>query len=211
MRAAYKQYMAGEYKSSLSNYIAAAAESGSVEGQVNSAFMFEQGVCLGMNHLNCMKASVGMRRAAARQGNEEACLRVGDFCYDGRLREDIDPDNMFDGITDRGIDISVAPLPWIRYILYPEELFPKARKLAINGIRWLLSKVGTSSDNSMLQRLEEQGFCSKTSDGEIPSCAKPADTILKLEKNRRSTSKLQRTTIGKQLLIMVVAQDIIST
>ena len=123
----------------------------------------------------------------------------------------INPDNMFDGITDRGIDISVAPLPWIRYILYPEELFPKARKLAINGIRWLLSKVGTSSDNSMLQRLEEQGFCSKTSDGEIPSCAKPADTILKLEKNRRSTSKLQRTTIGKQLLIMVVAQDIIST
>ena len=171
MRTAYKQYMAGDYESSLRNYIAS-AESGSVEAQVNAAFLFEQGVCLGMNRLNCMKASVRMWRAAARQGDEEACLRVGDFYYYGRLREDIEPNNMFDGVTERDIDFSVAPLPWIRYVLYPEDLLPKVKGLVINGVHWLLAKLRNPDDNSTMKRLEEDGFCSVAPDG-VKSCSEP--------------------------------------
>jgi len=184
MRAAYKQYMAGNYESSLRNYIAA-AETGSVEAQVNAAFLLEQGFCLGMNRLNCMKASVRMWRAAARQGDEEACLRVGDFYYYGRLREDIDPDHQFDGMTQREIDYSIAPLPWIRYILYPEDMLPLMKKGAIKAVRWMLSKFGPDRDNATLQRLEEQGFCSNDAADGQPSCNKPADLPVDIGKEQR--------------------------
>ena len=174
MRSAYKQYMAGDYEGSLRNYIAA-AETGSVEAQVNAAFLFEQGFCLGMNHLNCMKASVRMWRAAARQGDEEACLRVGDFYYYGRLREDIAAHHTFDGVTQRQIDYSMAPLPWVRYILYPEDLMPKAKQFGISAVRWLLSKAD-EMENKTLKRLEEEGFCSSDpSNNDQPTCANTLD------------------------------------
>jgi SEL1 protein len=186
MRAAYKQYMAGEYESSLRNYIAA-AETGRVEAQVNAAFLFEQGFCLGMNRLNCMKASVRMWRAAARQGDEEACLRVGDFYYYGRLREDIADDHMFNGVTQRNIDYSMAPLPWVRYILYPEDLLPTVKKYGIKTIRWMLSKIGERT-NITLERLGEEGYCSSPSDTaneSQPTCAHASDLSAGLEKEQR--------------------------
>mmetsp|Transcript_4561 Transcript_4561/g.8791 ORF Transcript_4561/g.8791 Transcript_4561/m.8791 type:complete len:1034 (-) Transcript_4561:58-3159(-) len=142
LRAAYKQYMAGNYDASLRNYLAA-AETGSVEAQVNAAFLLEQGHCLGMNRLDCMKASVRMWRAAARQGDEEASLRVGDFYYYGRLREDVVLGDVLNGVTFRDIDFSTAPFPWIRYILYPEDLLPKAKKYIVKIVKWGLSKVGS--------------------------------------------------------------------
>ena len=51
----------------------------------NAAFLLERGYCLGMAVDQCTRASVRLWRAAARQGNLEACLRVGDFYYYGRL------------------------------------------------------------------------------------------------------------------------------
>jgi len=183
MRAAYKQYMAGDYEGSLRNYIAA-AETGSVEAQVNAAFLFEQGFCLGMNLLNCMKASVRMWRAAARQGDEEACLRVGDFYYYGRLREDIAAHHVFDGFTQRHIDYSMAPLPWVRYILYPEDLMPKAKQFVISAVRWLLSKAG-ERENETLKRPQEEGFCSSDpSNNDQPTCANTLDMPTDVEKEQ---------------------------
>jgi len=137
MRAAYKQYTAGDYESSLRNYMAA-AETGSIEAQVNAAFLLEEGYCLGLNHLQCMKASVRLWRAAARMGHEEACLRVGDFYFYGRLREDVDFDDKNSLVAQRDIEFALSPLPWARYILYPEDLIPKVRKATIKSIRWLL-------------------------------------------------------------------------
>lgn len=177
MRTAYKQFTAGDYEASLRNYIAA-AESGSVEAQVNAAFLFEQGFCLGMSRLNCMKASVRMWRAAARQGDEEACLRVGDFYYYGRLREETNTESVFGGNTERDIDYSVAPLPFIRYIIYPEDLILIIRKFGIEGIRSILSKVSSFSDSSTLRRLEEDGICSNNADGDRPSCTKKSNMIV---------------------------------
>merc|ERR1712137_1467713 len=88
-----------------------------------------------------MRASVRMWRAAARSGDEEACLRVGDFYYYGRLRENIENDDgAFSGVIQRDIDFSMAPVPWVRYVLYPEDIIHKLRKIATKGIKYLLSK-----------------------------------------------------------------------
>ncbi len=154
MRAAYKQYTSNQFEASLRNYLAA-AEAGSVEAQVNAAFLLEQGVCLGMNRLNCMRASVRMWRAAARSGDEEACLRVGDFYYYGRLRENIENDDgAFSGVIQRDIDFSMAPVPWVRYVLYPEDIIHKLRKIATKGIKYLLSK------NNSRDKTENDEVCS---------------------------------------------------
>jgi len=148
-RVAYKQYMNGNIEDSLRNYMAA-AETGSDIGQVNAAFLLESGHCLGMNQEQCMKASLRYWRAAARQGNEEACLRVGDFYYYGRINavsiglgsEDGEKDG--NGSTSRktiGISATPGPFAWTRYILYPEELIPLIRLKTVHGVRWLLSVV----------------------------------------------------------------------
>ena len=139
MRAAYKQYMDGDFESSLRNYLVA-AESGSIGAQVNAAFLLEEGHCLGLSHLQCMKASVRLWRAAARMGNEEASLKVGDFYFYGKLREDVDFDETSVVVIQRDIEFSVSPVPWARYILYPEDLIPKARKAAIELTRSLLER-----------------------------------------------------------------------
>jgi TPR repeat protein len=54
-RAAWKQYNNGDYESALRNYIAT-AESGSVVGQMNAAFLLERGYCLGMSTEKCTRA-----------------------------------------------------------------------------------------------------------------------------------------------------------
>jgi TPR repeat protein len=108
LKSAYKEYIAGNLDVSLRNYIAA-AETGSSIGQVNAAFLMERGVCLGLDAGDCAKASVRLWKAAAARGNPEACLRVGDFYYYGRLR---------------GKKLPVGPFGWIQYFLYPEKYIP---------------------------------------------------------------------------------------
>lgn len=108
LKRAYKEYIAGNLDASLRNYLAA-AETGSSIGQVNAAFLMERGACLGLNSADCAKASVRMWKAAAARGNAEACLRVGDFYYYGRLR---------------GKKLPVGPFGWIQYLLYPEKYLP---------------------------------------------------------------------------------------
>ena len=54
-RAAWKQYNNGDYESSLRNYLAT-AETGSVVGQMNAAFLLERGHCLGMAPDACIRA-----------------------------------------------------------------------------------------------------------------------------------------------------------
>jgi SEL1 protein len=186
LRAAYKQYMAGNYEASLRNYLAA-AETGSVEAQVNAAFLLEQGHCLGMNRLDCMKASVRMWRAAARQGDEEASLRVGDFYYYGRLREDLVSDDVLNGETLRDIDFSTAPFPWIRYVLYPEDLLPKAKKYTIKIVKWALSKFGPVRHNAKHQglKVEDDYDCSNPDHKNRPICLNKDNTTFDEESIKR--------------------------
>jgi len=167
MRTAYKQFTTGDYESSSRNYLAA-AETGSIVAQVNAAFLLERGHCLGMNRLNCMKASVRLWRAAAQQGDEEACLRVGDFYYYGRLREDANSNRIIDVTTQRDADFSVSPIPWVRYILYPEDLILKLGTFIISSIRWMYDKLQSDRYSMTLNRLREDGFCEE-SDG---SCSR---------------------------------------
>ena len=56
-RAAWRQHGAGDHESALRNYLAA-AETGNEVGQVNAAFLLEQGHCLGMTAGACTRASI---------------------------------------------------------------------------------------------------------------------------------------------------------
>ena len=167
IRAAYKQYVAGDYESSLRNYLAA-AETGNVVAQINAAFLLERGTCLGLSASDCTSAAVRMWRAAARQGDVEACLRVGDFYYYGRLlgagsdrssskKQKSNEDGSMGSSPDSGgshsrlpgseykIGYAIGPYPWIRYVLYPEDLFFVLRKKAVAGVRLLLGKKSKKS------------------------------------------------------------------
>ena len=144
-RAAWKQYTAGEYESSLRNYLSS-AETGNEIGQVNAAFLLEQGHCLGMTRKACTHASIRLWRAAARQGNLEACLRVGDFYFYGRMMtprgrgDDVfltpsphpktntdvrggHDSEYLSSLEAKALYFIPGPYRWTRYILYPEELF----------------------------------------------------------------------------------------
>ncbi|KAL3940765.1 MAG: hypothetical protein SGBAC_004747 [Bacillariaceae sp.] len=121
LRMAYKEYVAGNLEASLRNYLTA-AEGGSNVGQVNAAFLLEQGVCLGLDMPECAKASVRLWKAAADRGHAEACLRVGDFYYYGRLR---------------GKNRSLGPFGWGQYILYPEKhVLPLLEQWYEQGLEW---------------------------------------------------------------------------
>ncbi|KAL3817295.1 hypothetical protein ACHAXA_003216 [Cyclostephanos tholiformis] len=151
-RAAWKQYIAKDYESSLRNYLAS-AETGSEIGQVNAAFLLEQGHCLGMTRIACTHASIRLWRAAARQGNLEACLRVGDFYFYGRLRGGgslsmvtsppskskkdsgggqattlYDRDEYLSSLEGKALYFIPGAYRWMRYVLYPEELFALTKK-----------------------------------------------------------------------------------
>ncbi|VEU41626.1 unnamed protein product [Pseudo-nitzschia multistriata] len=108
LRTAYKEYVAGNFEVSVRNYLAA-AEVGSISGQVNAAFLMERGVCLGLDAADCAKAAVRLWKVAAARGNAEACLRVGDFYYYGRLH---------------GERLHNGPFGWIQYYLFPEKYLP---------------------------------------------------------------------------------------
>jgi TPR repeat protein len=141
LRKAYKQYIAGDTASSLRNYLAA-AEGGSELAQTNAAFLMERGECLGLSRIDCAKASVRLWKAAALKGSAEASLRVGDFYYYGRFREDSKP---------------VGPFGWAQYFLYPEESLPKLwqafRKMTDTDV--LESAEEMVSSDELEQKLEE--------------------------------------------------------
>lgn len=144
LRTAYKQYMNGRFESSLRNYLAA-AESGSEIAQINAAFLLEQGHCLGMTRKQCMKASLRMWRAAARQGSEEACLRIGDFFYYGREYGD---NEILDSYTERQFMYRNSPFPWIQYLVYPEDLLKGFTKYSIPHIASLLRRLSSKQDGN---------------------------------------------------------------
>mmetsp|Transcript_15481 Transcript_15481/g.24039 ORF Transcript_15481/g.24039 Transcript_15481/m.24039 type:complete len:948 (+) Transcript_15481:99-2942(+) len=82
-RAAYKEYMSGNYDQALRHYLVS-AEAGVELSQSNAGFLFERGNCLGLNSTECASASLRMWKAAALQGNDKASLKVGDFHYYGK-------------------------------------------------------------------------------------------------------------------------------
>jgi TPR repeat protein len=133
LRKAYKQYMTGDKASSLRNYLAA-AESGSELAQVNAAFLLERGECLDLSPTDCAKASVRLWKAAANQNSAEASLRVGDFYYYGRLRDQ----------RRRRI----GPYAWAHHLIYPEQLVPVAAQAAFDfTVRRLQQQNNTNGDD----------------------------------------------------------------
>jgi TPR repeat protein len=151
LRKAYKDYVAGDLESSLRNYLAA-AETGSSVGQLNAAFLLERGTCLGLSPTDCATASVRLWKAASARGNAEACLRVGDFYYYGRLRS---------------TELPVGPFAWVQYVLYPEEHMPKVLLISWNKLQEYLAKRrgdGGGDDDRAIQNDAEK-TCS-AGDGE---------------------------------------------
>jgi len=140
--------MAGNLEVSVRNYLAA-SEIGSTVGQVNAAFLMERGVCLGLSAVDCAKASVRLWKAAAARGNAEACLRVGDFYYYGRLR---------------GNKLHTGPFGWIQYIMYPDNYLPSIfKELSSKLLKIAFSFLG--QENSQFENLFESSSL-RTCEGE---------------------------------------------
>jgi hypothetical protein len=53
-------------------------------------------------------------------------------------------------------------MPWIRYILYPEDLIMKLGTGFISGIRWVYDKSYSTRYSKTLSRLKEDGFCEES-------------------------------------------------
>ncbi len=183
LRAAYKQHVNGDYENSLRNYLAA-AETGSVTAQINAAFLLERGHCLGLSHTNCMKASVRLWKAAAKQGNEEACVRVGDFYYYGRLRKDeesrVIPDENSKTVGIKFIERSKryasSPFWWTRYLLYPEDLIPVTRQTMINCVRGLITTFSSTKTSDDV-KFSSSGTCRNDDmDGDAAQTCSNADS-----------------------------------
>jgi len=98
---------------------------------------------MGMTTKACTHASIRLWRAAARQGNLEAALRVGDFYYYGRMKDTPSVDmtkiggdgmSMYDreqylaSLETKAFYFIPGPYQWARYVLYPEEIFGSIRK-----------------------------------------------------------------------------------
>ncbi|OEU19800.1 hypothetical protein FRACYDRAFT_181523 [Fragilariopsis cylindrus CCMP1102] len=153
LKSAYKEYIAGNLEVSVRNYLAA-AEIGSTVGQVNAAFLLEHGVCLGLSAVDCAKASVRLWKAAAARGNPEACLRVGDFYYYGRLR---------------GNKLHTGPFGWIQYILYPENHLPSIfKQLGSKVLKIAVNLLGQG--NGQFEETVESSSSSGTCDAEEGTC-----------------------------------------
>ncbi|KAL7430309.1 hypothetical protein ACHAXM_002294 [Skeletonema potamos] len=180
-RAAWKQYNAGDYESALRNYLAT-AETGSETGQVNAAFLLEQGHCLGLTRDSCTRASVRLWRAAARQGNLEACLRVGDYYYYGRMKksrggQSTPPIVVEDGnskflyeqeeLEGKAFYFVPGPYRWARYILYPEELFQLAKN-------WAAKYFGAQHNTSKKEDEDDSGKHTCSIDDEALGTCKAA-------------------------------------
>jgi TPR repeat protein len=218
-RAAWKQYMAGDYESSLRNYLAS-AETGSEVGQVNAAFLLEQGVCLGMTATACTHASVRLWRAAARQGNLEACLRVGDFYYYGRMMKSrgqfkrdfasgetatvYDREEYLSLVISKTFYFVPGPYRWMRYVLYPEELFHLTNEWLSLSLRnlwqYTMSIIfhGEPGDNQETSLLTSQNACSDETEGIcLPHwVSNNGDDVIdrKAEKHDHTTAKQPRIT-----------------
>ena len=77
---AYTNWKAGNIEVAMMKY-AHAAEMGIEVGQLNAAFLLEMGHCGVLDEAKCKALSLRFWKAAARQGNAEATLKVGDFHY----------------------------------------------------------------------------------------------------------------------------------
>jgi len=203
-RAAWKQYNAGDYESALRNYLSS-AETGNEIGQVNAAFLLEQGYCLGMTTKACTHASIRFWRAAARQGNLEACLRVGDFYYYGRMKESrglrgskdshvlpssvkndgetstlYDREEYLSSLEAKAFYFIPGPYRWTRYVLYPEELFDLTRKWVSRSVHNLghylsSAKVSDAASDEVKTEIETPSPQSTCSDEAEGTCAAELD------------------------------------
>jgi TPR repeat protein len=183
MRRGYEQYMAGNYEDSLRNYLLV-SETGHGIAQMNAAFLLEQGVCLGLNSVDCAKASVRLWKAVAKNGNAEASMRVGDFYYYGRFR---DAKDRVGGENS----IPVGPWGWIEYLIYPEKhiiplLWNEVKRQIINFSIWeplsILELPSTKQTASPSEENDEP-TCNAEKGSEDGSCP-----IVDMESTRRPTT-----------------------
>jgi TPR repeat protein len=165
LRKGYEDYMSGHVDSSLRNYLFA-AETGSLVGQANAAWLLERGVCLDLSPLDCAKASVRLWKAAAAMGHAEACLRVGDFYYYGRLRDSASSGS---SSSSSHHNLPVGPFGWVQYLLYPEiHLLPLGTKWGQRFQEWWSGNSSASTQHQM----EPQG--EKDCEDDPSSCLSPA-------------------------------------
>lgn len=199
-RRAYKQYMSGDVTSSLLNYLVL-AEGGSEVGQLNAAWLLEQGYCLNMSNRNCLRASLRMWRAAARQGSSEASLRVGDFYYYGKMahaEQKKQSKSKYNNIDDE-FDIFDNEL-WYnkiyRWILYPEQMMKEGRAYLIKYIKHTLNSRSKekSNESSSSSVPPSSHTCIATDDKTCPAEEQTTDASSSEQQHQDNTLPHDMTT-----------------
>lgn len=133
IRKAHKSYREGTIDLALWNYLVA-AEAGVELAQSNAAWLMERGHCLGLDQLSCAYASVRMWKAASKQGNSDANIRVGDFHYYGRLH----PKDSKGGYPN-AVDFDWPFL--VTYMIQPSHLVQFLKSKMFLGMRVILRKM----------------------------------------------------------------------
>jgi SEL1 protein len=166
LRKGYEDYISGNVEASLRNYLFA-AETGSLVGQANAAWLLERGVCLQLSDHDCAKASVRLWKAAAAMGHAEACLRVGDFYYYGWLRDS-------STVSANNKHGPVGPFGWVQYFLYPEvHLVTLKSKLWQHFQEWKQPD-GTASATASIKQLQVELQDEKDCEDDPSSCLSQA-------------------------------------
>jgi len=151
LRKGHKQYTKGYANMALRNYLVA-AEMGNLIAQLNAAWLLEQGHCLGMNKITCTKASLRLWRAAARQGNADASLKVGNYFYYNQFTEAETKEN-------KGWFHKV----WWN-ILFPEVMLKDTETFAVRWTEEFLSRKEKIIDNEQVVESKscDANECSET-------------------------------------------------
>jgi SEL1 protein len=189
IRRAHKAYREGNIDLALWNYLVV-AEAGVELAQSNAAWLLERGHCLGLDQLRCAYASVRMWKAASKQGNSDANIRVGDFHYYGRLvpkeRKEEYP------------DVTNFDWPFLAtYIARPNHLVRFLKLKMISGIRILLRKTKklkrSIATRSITMESDQRHTCSdgdNTKCSEVPEKKKDKELGKNDPKHRETNFKL---------------------
>lgn len=141
-RRGYQQFKAGDYHGALTNYMAA-AESGSEVGMVNAAWLLERHCPTEVaDRKSCIKASVRYWSEAARLGDPEANLNLGDYYYYNKGDDDLIVDD------ENGNELVSRAEKVLNYILYPETVWKQGRAFLFQATKKFLLMILKKKDKS---------------------------------------------------------------
>lgn len=171
-RRAYKQYISGDKIEALKNYMAA-AETGNELSMVNAAWLLERYCPLPNKneHWKCRRASLRYWTEAARLGNNEANLNLGDFYYYNKLSgsSSISKKHLKKSGSQDKFMFETIQTAW-NWLLYPELLWVDTRSYMVKVVKSFLKKK-TKKRKTVKKHKTSQESAICAANGDDPTCA----------------------------------------